>query len=286
VPERGQLGARSWITPRPVEIVAGLRRTEVSRPSAPGRVVEHRPRRRRRSTTRQHPYTPRPHRCPGSASADRRRPPAAAPHGSPASRPPARGAAAGLRLRPPQARQRPLPPGAACCCARSPPNARTRARAVPGLRRAQCVHREQPRAQQAHAEPRSRSCPGGSDLALRCAAASEGASVQPPRRRAHARPWTAWTLAVHAGEALGLVGESGCGKSTTGLAVLRMLEPTAGSIRVRGRPTSPARRAASMRALRRRMQMVYQDPSAVAEPAHARCAHRRRAAAGARHRPR
>ena len=67
------------------------------------------------------------------------------------------------------------------------------------------------------------------------------------------------SFTVADGETLAIVGESGCGKSTTGRAVLRLLEPSSGSVKLDGEEvtTLPANR---LQALRRNMQMVFQDP--------------------------
>jgi peptide/nickel transport system ATP-binding protein len=84
-----------------------------------------------------------------------------------------------------------------------------------------------------------------------------------PKRFVHAVDGVSFSVA--AGEMLALVGESGCGKTTTAQSVLRMVKPTSGAVRFEGTDLSTLSQR-QMRPLRRRLQMIYQDPYESLDP--------------------
>ncbi|BAJ32463.1 MULTISPECIES: ABC transporter ATP-binding protein [Kitasatospora] len=85
------------------------------------------------------------------------------------------------------------------------------------------------------------------------------------RRKAGVRAVDGVTFDVRPGETLGLVGESGCGKSTTGRMLVRLLDPTAGQVSFRGKDITRSSQH-ELRPLRSRFQMIFQDPFASLNP--------------------
>ena len=73
------------------------------------------------------------------------------------------------------------------------------------------------------------------------------------------------SLTIHKGETFGVVGESGCGKSTLGRTLIRLIDPTEGQIFLNGEDISRLK-GAQLKAMRKKMQIIFQDPSACLNP--------------------
>src|SRR5512136_1065500 len=85
------------------------------------------------------------------------------------------------------------------------------------------------------------------------------------RVSAHVQAVDGVSFRIRAGECLGMVGESGCGKTTIGRTILRLTEPTAGQVMFDGADVTHAD-AGTLKSLRRDMQIVFQDPYLSLDP--------------------
>ncbi len=115
------------------------------------------------------------------------------------------------------------------------------------------------------AGPYARAAPGDEVLRVEDLAVHFGSPAGQWRRAEPVRAVDGISFTLDAGETLGLVGESGCGKSTTALAVMRLVTPTSGRILFRGQDITTHSRK-RMRPLRRNIQIVFQDPHASVNP--------------------